>query len=108
LATLHHFPQFHKRIISVFYVSSPTGDTWQPSPHQRSGGVTAMELVAVQLRLSGSLSCRSLAFSGTEFQLVTAELTSSEVAQQLGRSDRSRLKADWMGERCNIFMAGVL
>eukprot|EP00435_Cladocopium_sp_Y103_P072179 s165_g39.t1 len=45
------------------------------------GGVTAMELVAVQLRLSGSLSCRSLAFSGTEFQLVTAELTSSEVEQ---------------------------
>jgi len=30
------------------------------------------------------LSCRSSAFSGTEFQLVTAELTSSEVEQQLG------------------------
>ena len=52
------------------------------------GGVTAMELVAVQLRLSGSLSCRSLAFSGTEFQLVTAELKASEVEQQLGRFGR--------------------
>lgn len=74
------------------------GDTWfSPSPPQPSGGVTAMELVAVQLRLSGSLSCRSLAFSGTEFQLVTAELTSSEVEQQLGRF-----------AMCNMFMAGVL
>lgn len=52
------------------------------------GGVTAMELVAVQLRLSGSLSCRSLAFSGTEFQLVTAELKAGEVEQQLGRFER--------------------
>lgn len=52
------------------------------------GGVTAMELVAVQLRLSGSLSCRSLAFSGTEFQLVTAELIAGEVEQQLGRLGR--------------------
>eukprot|EP00438_Fugacium_kawagutii_P017792 Skav205875 [mRNA] locus=scaffold766:227242:256068:+ [translate_table: standard] len=42
-----------------------------------------MELVAVLLRLSGSLSCRSLAFSGTEFQLITAELQSDEVEQHL-------------------------
>ena len=59
-----------------------------------------MELVAVQLRLSGSLSCRSLAFSGTEFQLVTAELSGCEVEQPLGRWD------DEMG--CQIWMAEVL
>eukprot|EP00933_Yihiella_yeosuensis_P084110 TRINITY_DN984_c0_g1_i1.p1 TRINITY_DN984_c0_g1~~TRINITY_DN984_c0_g1_i1.p1 ORF type:complete len:1481 (-),score=286.06 TRINITY_DN984_c0_g1_i1:510-4952(-) len=38
------------------------------------GGVAAMELVAVQLRLSGSLSCRSLAFSGVAFDLCVAAL----------------------------------
>eukprot|EP00930_Biecheleria_cincta_P044883 TRINITY_DN30922_c0_g1_i1.p1 TRINITY_DN30922_c0_g1~~TRINITY_DN30922_c0_g1_i1.p1 ORF type:complete len:1561 (-),score=286.50 TRINITY_DN30922_c0_g1_i1:353-5035(-) len=41
------------------------------------GGVSAMELVAVQLRLSGSLSCRSLAFSGTKFDLCIATMTPS-------------------------------
>ncbi|CAK9089715.1 unnamed protein product [Durusdinium trenchii] len=44
-------------------------------------GVTAMELVAVQLRLCGALSCRSLSFSGTEFQLVTAHFSSEQLQQ---------------------------
>ena len=34
-----------------------------------------MELVAVQLRLAGSISCRSLAFEGTVFELSTSKLT---------------------------------
>eukprot|EP00927_Polykrikos_kofoidii_P082291 TRINITY_DN8141_c0_g8_i1.p1 TRINITY_DN8141_c0_g8~~TRINITY_DN8141_c0_g8_i1.p1 ORF type:complete len:1516 (+),score=306.24 TRINITY_DN8141_c0_g8_i1:61-4548(+) len=38
------------------------------------GGVAAMELVAIQLRLSGALSCRSLGFVGTSFELAVAEL----------------------------------
>jgi len=39
------------------------------------GGVAAMELVAVQLRLAGSMTCRTLAYSGTTFELSTAALT---------------------------------
>merc|ERR1719424_551972 len=38
------------------------------------GGMAAMELVAVQLKSMGALSCRSLAFEGTSFELVSAEL----------------------------------
>jgi hypothetical protein len=38
------------------------------------GGMAAMELVAIQLKSMGALSCRSLAFAGTTFDLVTAPL----------------------------------
>ncbi|CAJ1340021.1 unnamed protein product [Effrenium voratum] len=51
------------------------------------GGVTAMELVAVQLRLSGSLSCRSLGFEGTKFELCTATLGQPEIQQYDAASD---------------------
>lgn len=68
-------------VAKVQEVKAPFPNFWAFKKVVERGGVTAMELVAVQLRLSGSLSCRSLAFSGTEFQLVTAELTSSEVEQ---------------------------
>ena len=49
------------------------------------GGVTAMELVAVQLRLLGSISCRSLSYSGTKFELCTAALSTAEIEQRLSR-----------------------
>ncbi|OLQ14077.1 Protein strawberry notch-like 1 [Symbiodinium microadriaticum] len=45
------------------------------------GGVTAMELVAVQLRLLGSISCRSLSYNGTKFELCTAALSTTEIEQ---------------------------
>ncbi|CAE7639145.1 SBNO1 [Symbiodinium pilosum] len=45
------------------------------------GGVTAMELVAVQLRLLGAISCRSLSYSGTKFELCTAALSTAEIEQ---------------------------
>lgn len=45
------------------------------------GGVTAMELVAVQLRLAGAMSCRSLAFEGTEFYLATTKLDDAQRRQ---------------------------
>eukprot|EP00929_Paragymnodinium_shiwhaense_P096667 TRINITY_DN5834_c0_g1_i1.p1 TRINITY_DN5834_c0_g1~~TRINITY_DN5834_c0_g1_i1.p1 ORF type:complete len:1601 (+),score=322.62 TRINITY_DN5834_c0_g1_i1:93-4895(+) len=45
------------------------------------GGVAAMELVAIQLRSLGALSCRSLAFSGTSFELVTAVLCNDRRTQ---------------------------
>eukprot|EP00439_Symbiodinium_sp_Y106_P005951 s5968_g1.t1 len=45
------------------------------------GGVTAMELVAVQLRLLGSISCRSLSYNGTKFELCTAALSTAEIEQ---------------------------
>ena len=48
------------------------------------GGVTAMELVAVQLRLLGAISCRSLSYSGTKFELCTAALSTAEIEQCLG------------------------
>ena len=47
------------------------------------GGVTAMELVAVQLRLLGSISCRSLSYNGTKFELCTAALSTTEIEQKL-------------------------
>ena len=47
------------------------------------GGVTAMELVAVQLRLLGSISCRSLSYNGTKFELCTAALSTAEIEQNL-------------------------
>mmetsp|Transcript_52934 Transcript_52934/g.115775 ORF Transcript_52934/g.115775 Transcript_52934/m.115775 type:complete len:1228 (+) Transcript_52934:1277-4960(+) len=40
----------------------------------QKGGMAAMELVAVQLKSMGALSCRSLAFEGTTFDLLTVEL----------------------------------
>jgi len=39
------------------------------------GGVAAMELVAVQLKSMGAMSCRSLAFQGTTFDLLKVSLS---------------------------------
>lgn len=47
----------------------------------QKGGVAAMELVAIQLRLSGAMSCRSLSFAGTTFELVPAPLTPAQRQQ---------------------------
>jgi hypothetical protein len=45
------------------------------------GGIAAMELAAIQLKSMGALSCRSLAFQGTSFELCSASLDSKGVAQ---------------------------
>jgi len=45
------------------------------------GGMAAMELVAIQLRMMGALSCRSLAFSGTSFELVNVPLSAKQRQQ---------------------------
>ena len=38
-----------------------------------------MELVAIHLKQSGALLCRTLAFTGVEFDIVEAELTKPQV-----------------------------
>jgi hypothetical protein len=45
------------------------------------GGMAAMELVAIQLKSMGALSCRSLAFEGTSFELTRVKLDGIQRAQ---------------------------
>eukprot|EP00746_Dinoflagellata_sp_MGD_P011152 gnl/MRDRNA2_/MRDRNA2_123318_c0_seq1.p1 gnl/MRDRNA2_/MRDRNA2_123318_c0~~gnl/MRDRNA2_/MRDRNA2_123318_c0_seq1.p1 ORF type:complete len:1586 (-),score=337.38 gnl/MRDRNA2_/MRDRNA2_123318_c0_seq1:81-4226(-) len=46
--------------------------------HVERGGICAMELVAIQLRAMGAMSCRSLSFVGTTFELLVSPLSGDE------------------------------